>query len=185
MNGKKLTAKTVGAARSTDKPYFIWDSDLKGFGLKVFPSGTKTFVVQYRALSDGKTRRRSIGKFESPWSPKSARDEAVRLLHLVGLGHDLYARGHPKNSDDLPELFADFSVRFLKLYAARNWSPRTIETHRSNIERWLNPILGKTRIDRIERSHVTKVLAIIYFTSQRLIRMEGHDVNTVPFGGIG
>lgn len=158
MDGKKLTAKTVVAARSTDKPYFLWDSDLKGFGLKVFPSGTKTFVVQYRASNNGKTKRRTIGKFESPWSPKAARDEAARLLHLVGLGHDLSARGHPKNSADLPELFADYSARFLRLYAARNWSPRTIETHQSNIERWLIPILGKTRIDKIERSHVTKVL---------------------------
>lgn len=158
MDGKKLTAKTVSAARSATKPYFLWDPDLKGFGLKVFPSGTKTFVVQYRAPSDGKTKRRAIGKFESPWSPKAARDEAARLLHIVGLGNDLSARGLPQDTNDLPELFADYSSRFLRLYAARNWSPRTIETHQSNIERWLIPILGKTRIDKIQRSHVTQVL---------------------------
>ncbi len=158
MNGKKLTAKTVGAAQRGDKPYFLWDSDLKGFGLKVFPSGTKSFVVQYRAPSDGKTIRRTIGKFESPWSPKAARDEAARFLHLVGLGHDLSARGHSKSTDNLPDLFSDYASRFLRLYAARNWTPRTIETHRSNIERWLIPVLGKIRLDKIERSHVTKVL---------------------------
>lgn len=158
MNGKRITTKTVGAALAGSGPYFLWDSDLKGFGLKVFPSGTKTFVIQYRTPSDGKTKRRTIGKFESPWSAKAARDEAARLLHLVGLGHDLSSRSHPKSTGDLPALFSDYSSQFLRLYAARNWAPRTIETHRSNIERWLIPILGKVRIDKIDRSHVTKVL---------------------------
>lgn len=46
MKSKRLTARNVDGALPTSKPYFVWDSDLKGFGLKVFPSGTKTFVVQ-------------------------------------------------------------------------------------------------------------------------------------------
>lgn len=158
MHGKRLTARSVDAAKCQDKPYFLWDLDLKGFGLKVFPSGTKTFVVQYRSPNDGKSKRRSIGKLGSPWTAKDARDEASRILHVVGLGGDPVATAQTEIHSSQPAPFVDYANLFLSKYAALNWSERTTKTHQSNIERWLVPVIGKTRIDNITRSNITEVL---------------------------
>lgn len=158
MGGTKLTARTVDGAPSRDHPYFVWDSELKGFGLKVFPSGTKTYVVQFRSPSEGKSKRRTIGRSGSPWSPKAAREEAGRILHMVGLGQEPAERGGKANALQRSHTFAEFAAEFLELYAQRNWAPRTIATHRSNIDRWLVPVLGQTRITEIQRPQVIRVL---------------------------
>jgi hypothetical protein len=41
--------KAVTAAKATEREYFVWDADLLGFGIRVLPSGIKSYVVQYRA----------------------------------------------------------------------------------------------------------------------------------------
>ena len=41
----KLTKKIVDAAKPKKKEYFVWDGDLPGFGLRVFPSGKKSYLV--------------------------------------------------------------------------------------------------------------------------------------------
>ena len=45
----KLTKRIVDAAEAQATEYFVWDSDIPGFGLRVLPSGRKGYVVQYRA----------------------------------------------------------------------------------------------------------------------------------------
>jgi len=46
---KKLTKKTVeGIKPDPLKELFVWDSELKGFGLRVFPTGRRTYFLQYR-----------------------------------------------------------------------------------------------------------------------------------------
>lgn len=51
----KLTKRTVDALPLKTSDYFEWDSELRGFGVRVSPKGAKTLVVQYRA--GGRTRR--------------------------------------------------------------------------------------------------------------------------------
>lgn len=65
----------------------IWDADpaVKGFGLRVYASGSKSFFLNYRV--DGRERRFTIGDFPT-WSTDAARDEAKRLRRLVDQGHD-------------------------------------------------------------------------------------------------
>jgi hypothetical protein len=47
MQGK-ITKRTVDALKPGAKDRFLWDTELKGFGLKVTPSGNKIYVLQYR-----------------------------------------------------------------------------------------------------------------------------------------
>jgi hypothetical protein len=44
----RLSKRTVDALRPGAKPYIVFDEDLTGFGLRVLPSGTKTWIVEYR-----------------------------------------------------------------------------------------------------------------------------------------
>lgn len=85
----KITKRIVDAARGEDRDRFIWDTEVKGFGLKVTPSGGKVYVLQYRPGGRGAaTRRITIGRHGSPWTPEKARSEAQRLLELVAAGED-------------------------------------------------------------------------------------------------
>jgi len=46
MAQAKITKRTVDAAKKGAKDAFIWDSDLRGFGLKVTPAGRKVYILQ-------------------------------------------------------------------------------------------------------------------------------------------
>ena len=85
----RITKRAVDAAKPGEHDTYLWDADLSGFGLKVTPAGGKAYLVQYRLGGrKGRTRRVTIGRHGSPWTPESARKEAKRLLGEVGAGRD-------------------------------------------------------------------------------------------------
>ena len=55
----RITKRLVDAAEARSAEYFVWDSEIPGFGLRVLPSGRKGDVVQYRA--GRRSRRISLG----------------------------------------------------------------------------------------------------------------------------
>ncbi len=70
----KLTKRIVDATAPRDGDFFVWDSELKGFGLRVWPSGRKSFVLKYqRGGRGGVSRRVTIGD-----TPTLTVDEARR-----------------------------------------------------------------------------------------------------------
>jgi len=76
----RLTKRVVDAAEVRDADYFIWDDELPGFGLRMFRSGKRSYLVQYRAA--GRTRRYTIG-LHGVWTPETARREARILLGRI------------------------------------------------------------------------------------------------------
>ena len=74
---QKLTLTSVKAASPKSEDVKIWDTLTKGFGLKVTPTGRKVYFLKYRF---GRRQRwYTIGAHGSPWTPETARDEAVRI----------------------------------------------------------------------------------------------------------
>lgn len=81
----KLTKNFVDALDLPEAgQVFVWDDDLKGFGIRLTPT-TKSYIVQRRV--DGKTRRVTIGQ-HGPWKPAQARDAARGKLFSMSKGID-------------------------------------------------------------------------------------------------
>src|SRR4051812_47545589 len=83
----KLTKRAVDAfAPPAEKQIVYWDSQIRGFGVRILKSGLKTFVLQYRN-SEGIKRRINLGRF-GIMTVEQARSSAKIKLGLVVAGED-------------------------------------------------------------------------------------------------
>ncbi|MCK9549764.1 site-specific integrase [Aquamicrobium sp.] len=88
MANQRLTKKVVDAAETpTKNDAFIWDTELKGFGLRITPRGVKSYVLQYR-MKGQPARRMTLGGHGNPWTAETARKEAERRLIKIKQGID-------------------------------------------------------------------------------------------------
>lgn len=86
----KLTKRTVDALVPAERAFIAFDSDLHGFGIRVMPSGVKTFIFEYRPNGGGRAvakRRLKLGRF-GPLTVDEAREKARRAYGDVANGID-------------------------------------------------------------------------------------------------
>ncbi len=64
MEGRmaNLTVGLITKTQATDREVFLWDTQIPGLGIRVLPSGRKSFVFQYRN-NERRTRRIVLGRF--------------------------------------------------------------------------------------------------------------------------
>jgi integrase len=87
MPTTKLTKRTIDAVEPpTEKQIVYWDSEIRGFGIRILPSGLKTFVVQYRN-AEGIKRRMNLGRY-GVLTVEQARTLAAAKLGEVATGKD-------------------------------------------------------------------------------------------------
>ncbi len=117
----KVTKRTVDALKAGPKDQFLWDSETRGFGLKVTPAGNKVFVLQYRMGGRGSpVRRLKIGDY-GHWTPNAAREESGRLRRdFVEKGIDPLAAREERRRVSSDLTFGGYADRFLSDYAKRN-----------------------------------------------------------------
>lgn len=145
----KLTKRAIDAASPEDKDSFLWDSEVKGFGLKVTPLGKRVYIIQYRI--GRRLRRYTIGTHGSPWTPDEARREAQRLLRMVDSGTD---PADAKSADKAVPTFAAAAARFLDEHVELKTKSRTIGEYRRLLDTIILPTFGNRRISEIERAAV-------------------------------
>jgi integrase len=137
-----ITKRTVDGATPGPKDAFLWDETLKGFGLKITPTGAKVYLAQYRAGKGrgAPTKRVTIGRHGAPWTPDQARDRAKAILGKVANGGDPAA-----------ERRAEREAR-----TQRQPDQRSLETVS---RRWFSDQRrdGKRSADEVERSFIRHV----------------------------
>lgn len=153
---KKITKRAVDAAAPSDKTVLLWDTETKGFGLKVTPKGRKVYVLQYR-MPGTSTRRATIGVHGAPWTPDAARARAIELLGDVSRGHDpAEAKRQAKaelSISELCDLYLSEGVRTKKASTAKQ--------DRSRIDRHVRPVLGRKRVCELSRADINGFMSDI------------------------
>ncbi len=147
----KLTEKgikSLAAPKRDGQDLIYWDSDLKGFGLKLSAkTSTRTYIVQ-RDLKNGKTRRLTVGAANLISLEKARQDAAEMLLELTR-GNDPKAKKDSKNTlQHWLDRYIEDNPRLSEKTKA--YYRDTVELH---LEDWLDEPLASRTPEMIEDKH--------------------------------
>lgn len=146
----------------------LWDGELKGFGLRIVASGTRTYILRYRMGGrDTPIREITIGQHGSPWTVDQARRRASELLMQVRSGRDLVAEREAASQRSQ----ADEGAREKRMFGvmAEEWFRKHVERDglrsqrdiRGVLDRDLKPAFADKTIDEITKKDVTDALDTI------------------------
>ncbi|WP_234729450.1 tyrosine-type recombinase/integrase [Acidocella facilis] len=184
----KLTKRVVDAAGVHEKDYFIWDDELPGFGLRVFASGKRSYLIQYRA--SGRTRRFTIG-LHGIWTAETARQEAKVQLGRVAKGDNpSEERQLDHKAITVKELcglyVADLNAGLILGKGGRPKKPTTIVTDTGRIERHIIPLIGARRVKDLTKADINKILKDIMAGKTRVsVKTKKLRGKAVVRGGAG
>jgi integrase len=146
---KKLTPAFVARVTPADTNQVYWDTEQRGFGLLVLPSGQKRYVIQYRAF--GRSRRMT---FKPGLTLTDARKEAKAKLGDVAKGVDPLAEKRRQEGAATNTLRA-VTEEYMKREGAKL---RSVDSRKATFERLIFPVLGARQIDDIRRSDIVRLL---------------------------
>ena len=149
---RPLSKRTVDALSGGGRDVIFWDPELVGFGVRVYPSGTKIYLVQSRG--PGGSKRVTVGR-HGVISADEARRRAAVLLDRIKSGADP-GSGSAAHADGGPTI-AELAERYLREHVAVRCKPNTTRAYRKVIGRHLLPVLGKVPIAVLGREHVADI----------------------------
>ena len=148
----RLTKRVVEALRPKSERYVVWDSELKGFGVRVTPQGRKTYLVRYRTT--GGADRRLTLTTHGVMTTEEAREQARRALADAAMG------GDPQGVK--AERRAEMTMKELcELYMAEGTATKketTLRIDRIRIARHINPRLGSRKVTDITRGDIQRLM---------------------------
>ena len=151
-----LTERIIRDAKPGPRAVILWDSQVIGLGMKVFPSGRKAFVLSYRV--DGRKRLATLGR-PAELGLKAVREKAAAELVTIrdGEADPLERRRQSREAPtvaDMVERFFDEVVP-ARMQAGR-MAPKTVENYTSQARRYVLPLLGSMKVARVTRMDVER-----------------------------
>jgi integrase len=135
----------------------VWDALLPGFGLRISPAGTKSFILMYRYA--GHQRRETIGRYPL-LSLSEARGRAKEILQKVGTGEDPVITKKPVKPRDT-HLFPHVMADFVNLHCLRHNKPSTQRSTARLLKKEFLPHWQNRPVKDIEKGDILRILDAI------------------------
>ncbi|MEQ9489515.1 MAG: site-specific integrase [Alphaproteobacteria bacterium] len=160
---------TDSFVKSLDPPAsgsrIIYDSDIRGFGVRVTARSVKAFVYNYRIK--GRERRYTIGQYPG-WSVEAARREAKNLMQRVYHNEDPMGDRH---ADRGAPTVDDMAKRYLQEYATRK---RTGNDDACAWEMYIKPAIGRMKVSEVRYVDIENLhrgMASIPYRANRVLAL--------------
>jgi integrase len=169
MTPQRITKRTADTLQATSREFTAWDDTVSGFGVRVRPTGAKSYVVVYRAgAGRGAPVRRytiaAVGKI----TPERARAGAKVILGAVAHGHDPASE---KTAERGTPTVAELADRFMVDHVRVKRKAGTAEFYRDILDRIVKPAFGTTKADKLTRIQVGRLHSLLVETPFQANRM--------------
>ena len=182
LNGTTISKRTVEALPVGEREAVFWDHELSGFGVRIYPSGTKVYLVQTRA--GGKSRRITIGR-HGVVSAERARRKAAQFIASIKAGEEPARAASPP---DAGPTIAEVAERYMREHVAVRCKPATARACRYTLDKHLLPVFGARPLGSIGREEVAALQYRLHKTptmANRVIDMLSRLFNTADAWGLG
>jgi integrase len=174
MATRRITKRTVDALKANGSEFTLWDDAVSGFGVRVRPTGAKSYVVVYRAgAGRGAPVRRytiaAVGKI----TPDRARARAKAILGSVAHGHD---PADQKTTERGVPTVAELADRFMSEHVKAKRKAGTAEFYRDILDRIVKPAVGTAKADKLTRLQVGRLHSSLVetpFQANRVLAVVG------------
>lgn len=174
MTAQRITKRVVDALQSNGSEFTLWDDTVSGFGVRVRPSGAKSYAVVYRAGAGcGAPVRRYTIAAAGKIPPEHARIRAKVILGAVAHGHD---PANQKTAERGTPTIAELADRFMAEHVRAKRKVGTAEFYRDILDCIVKPALGTTKTDKLNRHQVSRLhssLADTPFQANRMLAVVG------------
>ena len=141
---------TISVINEMNPGQVVWDSELSGFGVRK-QSRAVSYILKTRI--NGRQKWVTIGKHGSPWTPGTARKEAVILMREASVGHDVTAiRKAKQEKINLEQLAAEFEEDHIE-----KLKPKSRHEYKRIIKQYIVPTLGNRQVEVITKGDVSKL----------------------------
>lgn len=157
----KLIKRNIDAIETPEKDLYIFDDDLAGFGLRVYPTGRKVFFAQYRVGGGRGSRQRrfSLGVF-GKITADEARTKAKDVLARAHLGEDMAdERDKVRASQTVGQLIDAWSIDGA-LINRRTGAPRkqsNINNEVALANHHIRRLLGSRTVDSLVKGDIQRL----------------------------
>ena len=147
---RSLSDRVVDALPVEDRDIVYWDAALPGFGVRVYASGSKTYLVQGRGRAG--SRRVALGR-HGVVTAEEARKRGAEVLARIRAGKDPESGAGRSGGPTV----ADLAERYLREHVAVRCKPSTFRNYCHAISKNVLPILGRIPVAKLERRHVAEL----------------------------
>jgi len=139
----KLSKSVVDSLTVYQADKIFWDTTLPGFGVRVKPSGAKSYLVQYRNRASGRSRRKTIGRHGPLLSLHEARAIARGYLSDVLRGGDPAVESREARTAPTVQILAE---DYLSEHAIPKKRPGSVKNDRGMLDRFILPVLANRKV---------------------------------------